>query len=143
MESPKFIVTPIVLELSEFNLDLWGLQMLTLINITKFLDSDLPNTKWLLLSYFMKSVFLIYSAMGTFLFESRLGCFGPNPPIEAQDFIQNLQGLFHLMQELMYSLPIYKIVPTKMWKQFETYCDNVFQIGRSYVNKVYVTRING
>ncbi|XP_048761818.1 cytochrome P450 10-like [Ostrea edulis] len=74
-------------------------------------------------------------SMGTFLFESRLGCFGPNPPIEAQDFIQNLQGLFHLMQELMYSLPIYKIVPTKMWKQFETYCDNVFQIGRSYVNK--------
>lgn len=77
-----------------------------------------------------------FSAMGTFLFESRLGIFSPNPPHEAQIFIENLQGLFRLMQVLMYSFPIYKIFPTKDWKQYENHCDNVFRIGKSYVNKV-------
>uniref|UniRef100_A0A8W8N4Z2 Cytochrome P450 10 n=1 Tax=Magallana gigas TaxID=29159 RepID=A0A8W8N4Z2_MAGGI len=74
-------------------------------------------------------------SMGTFLFESRLGIFSSNPPHEAQIFIENLQGLFRLMQVLMYSLPIYKIFPTKDWRQYVNYCDNVFRIGKSYVNK--------
>ena len=75
-------------------------------------------------------------AMGTFLFESRLGLFGPKPASEAQEFIHNLKGLFKLMQTLLYNLPVYKYFPTKTWKEYEQYCDNVFRIGRSYINKV-------
>lgn len=74
--------------------------------------------------------------MGTFLFDSRIGCLGPNPPQDAQDFIENLQGFFKLMQPLMYNVPLYKIVPTKIWKQYEKHADNIFKIGRSFVDKV-------
>lgn len=88
------------------------------------------------LLYHIVIILVHFSAMGTFLFESRLGIFSSNPPHEAQIFIENLQGLFRLMQVLMYSLPIYKIFPTKDWRQYVNYCDNVFRIGKSYVNKV-------
>ncbi|XP_048758643.2 cytochrome P450 10-like [Ostrea edulis] len=74
-------------------------------------------------------------SMGTFLFDSRIGCLGPNPPQDAQDFIENLQGFFKLMQPLMYNVPLYKIVPTKIWKQYEKHADNIFKIGRSFVDK--------
>ncbi|XP_061192062.1 cytochrome P450 10-like [Saccostrea echinata] len=74
-------------------------------------------------------------SMGTFLFESRLGCFGPNPPTQALEFIEHLQGLFHYMQILLYSFPIYKMIPTKPWKKYENHCDNVFRIGRSYIDR--------
>ncbi|XP_061192018.1 cytochrome P450 10-like [Saccostrea echinata] len=74
-------------------------------------------------------------SISPFLFDSRIGCLGPNPSQQAQDFIENLQGFFKLMQPLMYNVPLYKIFPTKTWKQYEKYADNIFKIGRSFVDK--------
>ncbi|OWF55008.1 cytochrome P450 10-like isoform X2 [Mizuhopecten yessoensis] len=74
-------------------------------------------------------------SIGTFLFEERIGCFGSPTPTQAQSFIDNLQGFFKLMQPLMYNIPLYKVMPTKMWKQYEAYADNVMKIGRSFVDK--------
>lgn len=74
-------------------------------------------------------------SIGTFLFEERIGCLGEKTPQLASDFIKNLQGFFRLMQPLMYNLPIYKIYPTKTWKQYEQYTDNILKIGRSFVDK--------
>lgn len=77
-----------------------------------------------------------FSAIGTFLFEERIGCLGEKTNPQAQDFIVNLQGFFKLMQPLMYNVPLYKIYPTKTWRQYEEYTDNILRIGRSFVDKV-------
>ncbi|XP_076110154.1 cytochrome P450 10-like isoform X1 [Mytilus galloprovincialis] len=74
-------------------------------------------------------------SIGIFLFDERIGCLGDRTPTQAQDFIINLHGFFKLMQPLMYNLPIYKLYPTKTWKQYEQYTDNILKIGRSYVDK--------
>ncbi|XP_061192063.1 cytochrome P450 10-like [Saccostrea echinata] len=81
-------------------------------------------------------------SMGTFLFNSRIGLLSPNPPQQPRDYIENLQGFFRLMQPLTYNFPLYKIIPTKEWKQFQTYADNVFRIGRSFVDKI-TSKIQG
>lgn len=78
----------------------------------------------------------IFSAMGTFLFDSRIGLLGLNPPQQSVDFIQNLQGFFRLMSPLTFNLPFYKLFPTTEWRHFQSYADNVFRIGRSFVDKV-------
>ncbi|ELT96518.1 hypothetical protein CAPTEDRAFT_143013 [Capitella teleta] len=70
------------------------------------------------------------------LFEERIGCF-PNPPTEkAQEFITNLIGFFKYMQPLMYNFPMYKIYPTKTWRQYEKHGDIVVGIGLDMVRKV-------
>lgn len=78
----------------------------------------------------------IFSAMGTFLFDSRIGLLGLNPPQQSVDFIQNLQGFFRLMSPLTFNFPFYKLIPTSEWRHFQSYADNVFRIGRSFVDKV-------
>lgn len=78
----------------------------------------------------------IFSAMGTFLFDSRIGLLGLNPPQQSVDFIQNLQGFFRLMSPLTFNFPFYKLFPTSEWQHFQSYADNVFRIGRSFVDKV-------
>lgn len=78
----------------------------------------------------------IFSAMGTFLFDSRIGLLGLNPPQQSVDFIQNLQGFFRLMSPLTFNFPFYKLFPTTEWRYFQSYADNVFRIGRSFVDKV-------
>lgn len=78
----------------------------------------------------------IFSAMGTFLFDSRIGLLGFNPPQQSVDFIQNLQGFFRLMSPLTFNFPFYKLFPTTEWRHFQSYADNVFRIGRSFVDKV-------
>lgn len=78
----------------------------------------------------------IFSAMGTFLFDSRIGLLGLNPPQQSVDFIQNLQGFFRLMSPLTFNFPFYKLFPTSEWRHFQSYADNVFRIGRLFVDKV-------
>lgn len=78
----------------------------------------------------------IFLAMGTFLFDSRIGLLGLNPPQQSVDFIQNLQGFFRLMSPLTFNFPFYKLFPTTEWRHFQSYADNVFRIGRSFVDKV-------
>lgn len=78
----------------------------------------------------------IFSAMGTFLFDSRIGLLGLNPPQQSVDFIQNLQGFFRLMSPLTFNFPFYKLFPTTEWRHFQSYADNVFRIGRLFVDKV-------
>uniref|UniRef100_K1RVD6 Cytochrome P450 10 n=1 Tax=Magallana gigas TaxID=29159 RepID=K1RVD6_MAGGI len=73
-------------------------------------------------------------SIGTFLFDSRFGALGPSPPKETQDFVEHLQGFFKQMQPLMFNFPFYKIFPTRTWKQFEKHADNIFKLGRSFVD---------
>ncbi|XP_052687194.1 cytochrome P450 10-like isoform X1 [Crassostrea angulata] len=75
-------------------------------------------------------------SMGTFLFDSRIGLLGLNPPQQSVDFIQNLQGFFRLMSPLTFNFPFYKLFPTSEWRHFQSYADNVFRIGRSFVDKI-------
>lgn len=83
----------------------------------------------------------IFSAMGTFLFDSRIGLLGLNPPQQSVDFIQNLQGFFRLMSPLTFNFPFYKLFPTTEWRHFQSYADNVFRIGRSFVDKVLAINV--
>lgn len=36
----------------------------------------------------------------------------------------------------MFNFPFYKIFPTRTWKQFEKHADNIFKLGRSFVDNV-------
>ncbi|KAL3868739.1 hypothetical protein ACJMK2_041508 [Sinanodonta woodiana] len=74
-------------------------------------------------------------SIGTFLFEERIGCFANPTPAKAHAFIDNLRGYFKKMQPLMYNVPVYKIFPTKLWKEFENYANTVMEIGRYFVDK--------
>ena len=85
---------------------------------------------------------LVLAAIGTFLFNSRIGCLRPTPPQETKDFVDHLQGFFKLMQPLMYNIPLYKVFPTKIWRQYVTHADNIFNIGRSLVDKVCYFKIS-
>ena len=76
------------------------------------------------------------TAIGTFLFEERIGCLENQPSQQAQDFIHHLRSYFRLMQPLMYNLPIYKLFRTKTWKQYEHHSDQVMKIGQTFVDKV-------
>ncbi|XP_046366124.2 cytochrome P450 10-like [Haliotis cracherodii] len=91
-------------------------------------SKEVPELEKELFKWAMESI-------GTFLFEERIGCLSSQPHPEVKSFIDNLQGLFKLMQPLMYNLPIYKVFPTKLWKQYEAYSDNVLECGRYFVDK--------
>ncbi|XP_041357475.1 cytochrome P450 10-like [Gigantopelta aegis] len=74
-------------------------------------------------------------SIGTLLFDERIGCLSNQPQKEAHAFIDNLQGCFVLQQPLMYNLPLYKYFPTKLWKAYEKYFDNVLTLGTHFVDK--------
>lgn len=76
------------------------------------------------------------SAIGTFLFEERIGCFSNPTPAKAQAFLDHLQEYFRHLQPLMYNVPIYKLYKTKLWKKFEYHSDKVFELGRYFIDKV-------
>ena len=88
--------------------------------------------------YHFKVSFTFYklTAIGTFLFEERVGCFSNPAPEQAQDFIDHLREYFKYLQPLMYNLPVYKLYKTKTWKKFEHHADRVFELGRHFINKV-------
>ncbi|XP_013393784.1 cytochrome P450 10-like [Lingula anatina] len=73
-------------------------------------------------------------SIGTVLFERRIGCLSTSPPKDALDFLKNLQGAFKTMQPLLFNLPIYKVYPTKLWRQFEHFSDKVLELGQQFVN---------
>ncbi|KAH9515446.1 Peptidyl-prolyl cis-trans isomerase cyp10 [Bulinus truncatus] len=74
-------------------------------------------------------------SIGVFLFDERIGCLGDQPTPKAMSFIENLAGFFRTLQALMYSVPLYQIWPTKTWKQFEKFSDNVMELGKFFINK--------
>ena len=78
----------------------------------------------------------VISAIGTFLFEERIGCFSNPMPEKAQDFIEHLQQYFRYLQPLMYNVPLYKLYKTSLWKKFEYHADKVFELGRYFIEKV-------
>ena len=82
------------------------------------------------------SVRFLLPAIGTFLFEERIGCFSKPTPAKAQDFLDHLQEYFRYLQPLMYNVPIYKYYKTKLWKKFEYHSDKVFELGRYFIDKV-------
>ena len=84
-------------------------------------------------------VYLHFAAIGTFLFEERIGCFNSPAHPKAQEFIDHLREYFKCHQPLMYNLPIYKLYKTKLWKKFEHHADNVFKLGKYFVDKVPIS----
>ena len=78
----------------------------------------------------------MFSAVGTIIFEERIGCFNDPMPVQAEAFLKNLLGFFRTMQPLMYNVPVYKMYEHKGWREYETYTDNLLSIGLDFVNKV-------
>ena len=76
------------------------------------------------------------AAIGSVLFEDRIGCFSYPTPQMAEEFIENLVGFFKYMQPLMYNVPLYRLFPTKTWRTYENYADKVLAVAEKYVNKV-------
>ena len=78
----------------------------------------------------------VWIAIGCVLFEERIGCFNDPPHARALEFIDSLAGFFKYQQPLMFGLPIYKIFPTRAWRTFETYTDQLIKQGQQFVIKV-------
>ena len=76
------------------------------------------------------------AAVGSVLFESRIGALGNPPSKGAQDFVYNLMGFFKYMQPLMYNMPVYKYINTPTWRTYEEYGDKVHAAGLKMVQKV-------
>ena len=81
-------------------------------------------------------VCLHYLDVGEFLFEQRIGCFQNPPPKEAQEFIDNLLRVFKCIVPLLYNVPIYKVYPTKTWREFSASLSRVIEIAQKYIDKV-------
>lgn len=91
-------------------------------------DDEVPNLEMELFKWAMESI-------GIVIFEERLGCLKSQPNALSQEFIKNLLGFFKLMQPLMYNAPTYKIYPTKLWRKYEQYANNVISIGRTFIER--------
>lgn len=74
-------------------------------------------------------------SIGTVLFEERIGCLQPEASKLSEDFIENLQGFTTQMQRLLYSMPLYRLWPTKQWRTFERHADNVINIASIFIRK--------
>lgn len=72
-------------------------------------------------------------SIGTVLFEERIGCLRPETSKLSEAFIKNLQGFTAQMQLLLYSMPLYRLWPTKQWRTFENYANNVTNIGSIFI----------
>ena len=76
------------------------------------------------------------TAFGTFALEERIGCLQDEPSPVAQSFIENMEGFFNTLQPLLYNLPTYKIYKNKLYREFESYNENILDIGQSMIEKV-------
>ena len=79
---------------------------------------------------------MVVVAVGTVLFEKRIGALEYPPPQDAKVFVENLVGFFKLMQPLMYNMPTYKYINTPTWRRYEDYGDKVHAIGLKFVHEV-------
>jgi len=52
-----------------------------------------------------------------------------------------MSGFFKYQQPLMYGLPTYKIFPTRAWRTFETYTDDLIKHGQKFVVKVITKEV--
>ena len=86
-----------------------------------------------------------HKAVGTVIFEERIGSLNDPPSAMAVEFLDNLIGFFVNMQPLMFNAPIYKYWATPTWKTFENHADKVVDAGMYFINKVssYYLRILG
>ncbi|XP_035825683.1 cytochrome P450 10, partial [Aplysia californica] len=92
-------------------------------------NGEVPKLERELFKWAMESI-------GTFIFEERIGCLGDQPSSMAQSFIENMEGFFKTLQPLLYNLPFYKLWKTQLWQEFESYSDNIMEIGHHMVEKV-------
>ena len=79
-----------------------------------------------------------FLAVGTVIFEERIGSFDQPPSKMSVQFLDNLIGFFNNMQPLMFNAPIYKYWATPTWKTFEGHADKVVEAGMHFINKVNI-----
>ncbi|GAB1601465.1 hypothetical protein Ahia01_000424900 [Argonauta hians] len=72
---------------------------------------------------------------GILIFNERLGCLKPNPPEDVVYFVKSLQGFLNHLSHFLFSVPFYKIFPTKRWQEFESINDQMLAIGSALLEK--------
>ena len=70
-----------------------------------------------------------------FVFDERIGCLEEKSPPIVDDFIRSVTGTFSHMNSLLFN-PLYKIIPTKDWYQFEQCFDRSLRIGKELISEV-------
>ena len=55
-------------------------------------------------------------------------------PPDCQEFISVIQEFFTASQELLFSLPLYKLYPTKTWRKLKEMQIKGYQIGLKFIN---------
>ena len=75
------------------------------------------------------------TAIGTFIFDSRLGLLDDPPRDEPERFVKATQDFLHYTQELRSGPPFYKIMETPAWKGFCKASDFLIEAGKKYVEE--------
>lgn len=73
---------------------------------------------------------MLFTAIGTVLFETRFGCFAKSPSVEAAKFIQTVEDLFHLFLKV-FLIPVWidKFYRLKGIQQFYDCMDVMYNFG--------------
>ena len=78
----------------------------------------------------MYCVVFAFVAIGTVLFETRLGCLDDVPPSRVQDFISAIDRMMSSSYELIVAPSIHKYMQSKSWKRHMDAWDMIFDIGK-------------
>lgn len=80
---------------------------------------------------------LSVTAVGFFILGKRLGSLKTNGEAspESQEFITAVRKLFNNFTDLMFSLPLYRIYPTKIWKTVVSGNIEVHKLARHFINE--------
>lgn len=79
--------------------------------------------------------YCFHTAVAFFVLGKRLGALDiDNMPPDCQEFISVIQEFFTASQELLFSLPLYKLYPTKTWRKLKEMQIKGYQIGLKFIN---------
>ena len=74
-------------------------------------------------------------AVSFFVLGRRLGCLEDQMPLECKLFVDGIQNFMETTINLLFTLPIHKIWPTKKWKALVNIMDNLYTYASGHVNE--------
>ncbi|KAL6063233.1 hypothetical protein QOT17_011718 [Balamuthia mandrillaris] len=74
-------------------------------------------------------------AVGTVIFDARVGCLVPNPDPNVQKFVKAINGLLDASHKLLYGAPFYLLFNTPTWNKMAQCFDDVKEVGELHVER--------
>ena len=78
----------------------------------------------------MTSPVVLSTAIGSVLFETRMGCLKPDMPERVQAFIDSISQMMQSSLQVMIGEEIHRTLNTRFWRRHEAAWDAIFDIGK-------------